>query len=181
MITCSINYGIRLIIHSKHLPLWISLIRAGIKVNPCAHPTNGISIEFEIRSKFAGLWFHIWSAGHNEFFRTSRQFCCRDECKISFWSVAYVRTKSITKFQRISNSIEISSVGRASCWNEALWTALWFTRFCCVIAATKQLYKWYFPSVRPSVRLPVCLSHFLTMFPSSHHHEIFRSYYQWPK
>ena len=29
------------------------------------------------------------------------------------------------------------------------------------------------PSVRPS--------HFLTMFPSSDHHEIFRSYYQWQK
>ena len=31
------------------------------------------------------------------------------------------------------------------------------------------------PSVRPSVRHT-----FLTMFPSSDHHEIFRSYYQWP-
>ena len=52
------------------------------------------------------------------------------------------------------------------------------------LAATKQLYKWYFPSVCPSVRLSVCPSvchTFLTMFPSSYHHEIFRSYYQWPK
>ena len=52
------------------------------------------------------------------------------------------------------------------------------------LAATKQLYKWYFPSVCPSVRLSVCLSvrhTFLTMFPSSYHHEIFRSYYQWQK
>ena len=39
------------------------------------------------------------------------------------------------------------------------------------LAATKQLYKWYFPSVRHT---------FLSMFPSSYHHEIFRSYYQWP-
>ena len=39
------------------------------------------------------------------------------------------------------------------------------------LAATKQLYKWYFPFVRHT---------FLTMFPSSYHHEIFRSYYQWP-
>ena len=86
---------------------------------------------------------------------------------------------------------------------------------CHFLAATKQLYKWYFPSVCPSVcpsvRLSVCPSHlfscdqaalqmvfsvcpsvrpsvrpsvchtFLTMFPSSYHHEIFRSYYQWPK
>ena len=44
------------------------------------------------------------------------------------------------------------------------------------LAATKQLYKWYFPSVCPSV----CHT-FLTMFPLSYHHEIFRSYYQWPK
>ena len=35
-------------------------------------------------------------------------------------------------------------------------------------------------SVRPSVRLPVRHT-FLTMFPSSYHHEIFRSYYQWQK
>ena len=64
------------------------------------------------------------------------------------------------------------------------------------LAATKQLYEWYFlsvcpsvrlsvcPSVRPSVRLSVCPSvrlsvchTFLTMFPSSYHHEIFRSYH----
>ena len=60
------------------------------------------------------------------------------------------------------------------------------------LAATKQLYKWYFPSVCPSVRLSVCPSvcpsvrlsvcpsvchTFLTMFPSSYHHEIFRIYY----
>ena len=52
------------------------------------------------------------------------------------------------------------------------------------LAATKQLYKWYFPSVCPSVRLSVRLSvrhTFLTMFPSSYHHEIFKSYYQWQK
>ena len=40
------------------------------------------------------------------------------------------------------------------------------------LAATKQLYKWPSPSVCPSV----CPSHLLTMFPSSYHHEIFRSY-----
>ena len=79
------------------------------------------------------------------------------------------------------------------------------------LAATKQLYEWFSPSVHPSVRLSVCLSvcpshlfscdqaaiwlvqsvcpsvcpsvrlsvrhTFFTMFPSSYHHEIFRSYY----
>ena len=41
------------------------------------------------------------------------------------------------------------------------------------LVAAKQLYKWYFLSVRLSV-----YHTFLTMFPSSYHHEIFRSYYQ---
>ena len=56
------------------------------------------------------------------------------------------------------------------------------------LAATKQLYEWFSPSVCLSVRLSVCPSvrpsvchTFLTMFPSSYHHEIFRSYYQWQK
>ena len=44
------------------------------------------------------------------------------------------------------------------------------------LAATKQLYEWFSPSVRLSLRHT-----FLTMFPSSYHHEIFRSYYQWQK
>ena len=48
------------------------------------------------------------------------------------------------------------------------------------LAATKQLYKWYFPSVRPSVRPSVCHT-FFTMFPSLYHHEIFRSYYHGQK
>ena len=43
-------------------------------------------------------------------------------------------------------------------------------------AATKQLYEWS----SPSLCLSVCHT-FLTMFPSSYHHEIFRSYYQWQK
>ena len=48
------------------------------------------------------------------------------------------------------------------------------------LAATKQLYKWYFPSVCLSVRPSVCHTIF-TMFPSSYHHEIFRSYYHGQK
>ena len=36
------------------------------------------------------------------------------------------------------------------------------------------------PSVRPSVGLSVCHT-FFTMFPSSYHHKIFRSYYHWQK
>ena len=52
-----------------------------------ARPTNGISIEFEIRPKFAVLWFEIYSADHNEILHTSRQLHCRDVCKILLWSV----------------------------------------------------------------------------------------------
>ena len=48
------------------------------------------------------------------------------------------------------------------------------------LAATKQLYEWFSPSVCLSVCLSVCHT-FLTMFPSSYHYEIFRSYYQWQK
>ena len=48
------------------------------------------------------------------------------------------------------------------------------------LAVTKQLYDWFSPSVRLSVRLSVRHT-FFTMFPSSYHHEIFRRYYQWQK
>ena len=61
-------------------------------------------------------------------------------------------------------------------WNDAYSLMLLRRGALLFLAATKQLYKWYFPSVCPSVRHT-----FLTMFPSSDHHEIFRSYYQWPK
>ena len=42
------------------------------------------------------------------------------------------------------------------------------------LAATKQLYEWFSPSVCPSV-----FDTLFTMFLSSYHHEIFRSYYRW--
>ena len=51
---------------------------------------------------------------------------------------------------------------------------------CAFLAATKQLYEWFSPSVRPSFRLSIRHT-FLTMFPSAYHHEIFWSYYQWQK
>ena len=50
---------------------------------PGARPTNDISIEFEIRPKFAVLWFKMYSTDHNEILHTSRQCNCRDVCKIS--------------------------------------------------------------------------------------------------
>ena len=47
--------------------------------------------------------------------------------------------------------------------------------FSCDLAALQMVF-----SVRPSV-CPSVRHTFLTMFPSSYHHEIFRSYYQWQK
>ena len=73
-------------------------------------------------------------------------------------------------------------------WSQAIptqWQNLtsWGAMGHMLLAATKQFYEWYFlsvcPSVRPSVRLSVCHT-FLTMFPSSYHHEIFRSYHIGP-
>ena len=78
-----------------------------------ARPTNDISIEFEILPKFAGLWFKMHSANHNEMLHKSRQLHCRDVCNISLWSVMYILNWTTPNFGRISNSIEISLVGRA--------------------------------------------------------------------
>ena len=80
---------------------------------PGARPNNDISVEFEIRQKFAGLWFKMYSTDHNEILHTSRQLHCRDVCKISLWSVTYILNWSTPNFDWISNSIEISLVGRA--------------------------------------------------------------------
>ena len=55
------------------------------------------------------------------------------------------------------------------------WSLYFIDVFSCDQAAL-----WIVQSVRPSVRLSVCHT-FLTMFPSSYHHEIFRSYYHWQK
>ena len=63
-------------------------------------------------------------------------------------------------------------------WSKSLYLGeeIYLVQF---LAATKQLYKWYFPSVCLSI-CPSVRHTFLTMFPSSYHHETFRSYYQWP-
>ena len=57
------------------------------------------------------------------------------------------------------------------------------TLFSCIFSCD-QAALWMVQSVRPSVCLSVRLSvrhTFLTMFLSTYHHEIFRSYYQWQK
>ena len=58
---------------------------------PGARPTNNISIEFEIRSKFGVLYFKIYLIDHNEILHTSLQYNCRDVSKISMWSMLYFK------------------------------------------------------------------------------------------
>ena len=93
---------------------------------------------------------------------------------------------------RMYNSVQTALI--CGCYLSILWSMLMILLFeewivqlkwpWYFLAATKQLYEWFSPSVclsvRPSVRPSVCHT-FLTMFPSSYHHEIFRSYYQWQK
>ena len=57
---------------------------------------------------------------------------------------------------------------------------LLFWKLCCQIFSCDQAALWMVQSVCLSVR-PSVRHTFLTMFPSSYHHEIFRSYYQWQK
>ena len=55
---------------------------------PGARPTNDISIEFEIRPKFAVLWFKMYSTDHYEILHMSQQCNCRDVCQITLWLVS---------------------------------------------------------------------------------------------
>ena len=64
------------------------------------------------------------------------------------------------------------------CLHVFIWLFFW-TFFSCDQAALQMVISVCL-SVRPSVR-PSVRHTFLTMFPSSYHHEIFRSYYQWQK
>ena len=64
-------------------------------------------------SKLGALKFKIGFIDHNEILHTSRQFHCRDVCKISLWSVENVSDQITAKFCGISTSIETSLVGRA--------------------------------------------------------------------
>ena len=68
---------------------------------PGTRPTNGTSIEFEIRSKSKVLQFKICSTDHNEILHTSGQFHCRGVCKISLQSVAYILNQSTANFDDV--------------------------------------------------------------------------------
>ena len=69
----------------------------------------------------------------------------------------------------------------ATKWCTKLEVAL---KRCPIVFSCDQAALWMVQSVCPSVCLsvrPSVCHTFLTMFPSSYHHEIFRSYYQWQK
>ena len=67
----------------------------------------------KIQWNFVMVLFITYSADHNEILHTSRQLHCHDVCKIPLWSAEYILNQSTAYFGRISNSIEISLVGRA--------------------------------------------------------------------
>ena len=81
--------------------------------SPGARPTDGILVEFEIRSGFRVLWFEVCLADRRGTLHMSRQLHCRGVCKILWWSVGYILGRSAADFDRVSNSIEVSLVGRA--------------------------------------------------------------------
>ena len=60
-------------------------------------PTNGIPIDFEIRSNFTVLWCNMCSTDHNDILYKSRQHYCSDVYKIYVWSVEYIMN-NITNF-----------------------------------------------------------------------------------
>ena len=78
---------------------------------PGPSPNNN-SIGFEIWSKFAVLYFKIFTTDHSEILHIARQLHFHDVCKISLWSVEYIFNQSASNFGLISNSIT-SLVGQA--------------------------------------------------------------------
>ena len=105
---------------------------------------------------------------HHETFRSyyhGQKWC---PCKRSRSKVKVTEFNTqLSHFQTLTPvSIHIWQWNQAHSWKQHRRGALLF------LAATKQLYKWYFPSVRPSVRLSVCPSVRLSVTPfwlCSHH------------
>ena len=119
------------------------------------------------------------SSYHHEIFRSYYQWQKWRPCK---------RSRSKVKVTEVNTQLSrfrtVTRVWIHIWWRNDAYSLMLLRRGALLfLAATKQLYKWYFPSVCLSVRPSVCpsVTPFLTMFPSSYHHEIFRSYYQWQK
>ena len=105
---------------------------------------------------------------HHETFRSyyhGQKWCpckrSRSKVKVTEFNTQLSHFRTLTPV-----SIHIWQWNQAHSWTQHRRGALLF------LAATKQLYKWYFPSVRPSVRLSVCPSVRLSVTPfwlCSHH------------
>ena len=50
----------------------------------------GVSAINDISTKYAVLWFKIYSTDHDNILHTSQQWHCCGVCQISLWSVTYV-------------------------------------------------------------------------------------------
>ena len=107
-----------------------------------AHPTNDISIEFKIIPTFEVLWFKIYSADHKKILHTSRQYNCRDVCKLSSWSDDNISNYSTPNFDQISNSIEIPLVGQGPDTVYVIKHSHDFILFCYVMVVLQFLDQW---------------------------------------
>ena len=79
--------------YNNRLFIWVCVADINLK-RPAIRPTDGISIEFEIPSKFAVLWFETCCVDHNEFFA---------HVTTKLRSAEYDMNKSIAKFNWTSN------------------------------------------------------------------------------
>ena len=113
------------------------------------------------------VWNMVWIKDHFEMHFIERKKC-----------ILYLNVKVFTEicpfqFSCCQGDKSLPKPINRNQWLPLEQLVLFFFFF--FLAATKQLYKWFSPSVRPSVCLSVCHT-FFTMFPSSYHHEIFMSY-----
>ena len=123
------------------------------------------------------IYFYFHTAVYCVFSLKSEQTKNPNKQKNFVLSDVFLKSCKITKakmFGLVLFNVNISATYIFSCDQAALWMV--FSVRLSVCPSVRL-------SVRPSVRLSVCLSvchTFLTMFPSSYHHEIFRSYHIGP-
>ena len=102
-----------------------------------------------------------WSSYHHEIFRSYYQWQKWRPCKRSRSKVKVTEVNTQLSRFRTVTPVWI----HIWWWNDAQSLMLLRRGALSFLAATKQLYKWYFPSVRLSVRLSVCLSHLFHHVP----------------
>ena len=106
-----------------------------------ARPIKGISIEFEIGSKFLVLWFKMCSTDHNEIFHTSRQW--RSDRLNMWWTRA---SQSFNEF-RIWSKYRFVLLALCES-NSPVTDALPST-------SNAQLYRWSEHAAEQTVKLPM--------------------------